>query len=92
MNSFDGEITFADTLDISGNYGFKPLFNKGYYLSIVSFGLKDTNGLISRPTLVLTTPGVEGLDNNQSHSIDIFAYTTSLLTLRLNGSVDVKNT
>jgi len=99
MSSFDGDIAFSTSHDagltvqatFSGNYGYKPLYNEGYYLTIEPDTLLDTNGHNLNVRTIVATAGVEGINSGASHTLDIYAYTTSLLTILPNGSIDVKH-
>ena len=98
LSTFDGIITVSGPLTASatftfgGNYGLLSLQLNGYYLGAQSLVAVNGSAATVNWDYTVTTPGVDGLDNGQSHSIDIFAYTTSFFSIKLNSQVDVRHT
>src|SRR5690606_8534644 len=93
LRTFDGEITVSATLTAAatpvdftfgGNYSFKPMWENGYRIIVHSVNAND-DGVLSFASMRLQTPGVEGFNSGGSHTVNIIAWTTNLLTLR-NGN------
>jgi len=100
LQSFDGTVTVGATLDqivnpvtftFSGNYGFKELFNNNYKLIVRNNSVQTGLGIQFQYDNIIVTSGQTGINSGASHTIDIVAYTTSLLELGTNGSIMIKN-
>lgn len=97
LSTFEGTVTFSGVLTSSqtatfgGNYGYRPMLANGYQFIVEPLNALTAGSAVVFYTTASSVAGVEGFNNAASHTIDIIAYTTSLLELAPNGSIMVKN-
>lgn len=64
------------TVTFSGNYGNRPLFNEGYFLTVlgvVNAGINVVNAI--------TVPGVRGITNGGTYTLTVIAFTPSIMSV-----------
>lgn len=100
LQSFDGIVTVGATLDqtvspatftFSGNYANKELFNKGYKVIVRNNSVQTAGAVQLQYDNILVTSGVDGITDGANYEINVIAYTTSVLGLQPNGSIDVRH-
>jgi len=98
LDIFQGTVTvvgdFSDpgavTFTYETGYAYTPMASRGYNLVVISNTMVDGTGLPVTVSMQVTTPGVWGIVNGNTYILDIWCFTTSILSQQ-NGSLRVTN-